>query len=215
MAGMFLCVRRGGKCRGICRGWQRETDAVVVGRFMTLRTMTQARSNPPRALRAAGEASRLRVGSPRHGDGFGSDRHNKLAMKQEIIPDKHLVNIAIKSASNAYAPYSNFHVGAVLLTRDGGTFAGCNVENLSYGLTICAERSAVFSAVAEGCRDFVKIVVAADTEEPISPCGACRQVLAEFNPDMEIILANFQGKSEHFRLSELLPRPATGILGHP
>ncbi len=182
---------------------------------MTIKTMTQTRSNPPRALRAAGEASRLRVGSLRHVSGFGSGLHNKLGMKQDIMPDKKLINIAIESASNAYAPYSKFHVGAVLLTGDGRTFAGCNVENLSYGLTICAERSAVFSAIAEGCRDFMKIVVAADTEEPISPCGACRQVLAEFNPDMEIILANFRGKKERFRLSELLPRPAMGILGRP
>ena len=134
-------------------------------------------------------------------------------MKQDKITTSQLISIAKDAASRAYAPYSKFYVGAALLTGDGRTFAGCNVENLSYGLTICAERTAVFSAVAAGCRDFAKIAVVADTEEPISPCGACRQVLAEFNPDMEIIIANFQGKAESFRLSELLPRPVTGILG--
>lgn len=98
------------------------------------------------------------------------------------------------------------------MAADGRVFTGCNVENISYGLTICAERNAVFAAVAAGCREFSKIVITTDTAEPASPCGACRQVLAEFNPDLEIVLATFQGKSVRFRLSELLPRPTTGIL---
>lgn len=132
----------------------------------------------------------------------------------QITNDK-LITEAIKTASFAYAPYSQFSVGAALLTTDGRIFCGCNVENLSYGLTICAERSAVFAAVAAGCQNFQKIAIVADTEEPISPCGACRQVLAEFHPAMEIILANFKGKSEQFILSELLPRPSKGILGRP
>jgi cytidine deaminase len=126
--------------------------------------------------------------------------------------DNELVTRAIEVAGRAYAPYSKFHVGAVLVGKDGRTFAGCNVENISYGLTICGERNAVFAAVAAGCREFSKIVIVADTEEPASPCGACRQVLAEFNPDLEIVLANFRGKSLNFRLSELLPRPTAGIL---
>jgi len=126
--------------------------------------------------------------------------------------DNELVTKAIEVAGRAYAPYSKFHVGAVLVGKDGRTFAGCNVENISYGLTICGERNAVFAAVAAGCREFSKIVIVADTEEPASPCGACRQVLAEFNPDLEIVLANFRGKSLNFRLSELLPRPTAGIL---
>ncbi len=128
--------------------------------------------------------------------------------------DVQLITMAIQASSHAYAPYSQFSVGAALLTADGRIFCGCNVENLSYGLTICAERSAVFAAVAAGCREFTRIAITADTEEPISPCGACRQVLAEFNPSLEIILANFHGKSERFLLSELLPRPSKGILGH-
>jgi cytidine deaminase len=129
--------------------------------------------------------------------------------------DNELVAQAIEVAGRAYAPYSKFHVGAVLVGKDGRTFAGCNVENISYGLTICGERNAVFAAVAAGCREFSKIVIVADTEEPASPCGACRQVLAEFNPDMQIVLANFRGKSLNFRLSELLPRPTAGILDRP
>ena len=129
--------------------------------------------------------------------------------------DQQLVMQAIDVAGRAYAPYSKFHVGAVLVGKDGRTFAGCNVENVSYGLTICAERNAVFAAVAAGCREFAKIVIVADTEVPASPCGACRQVLAEFNPDLEVVLATFRGKSELFRLSELLPRPCAGILDRP
>jgi cytidine deaminase len=126
--------------------------------------------------------------------------------------DRELITTAIDVASRAYAPYSRFHVGAALVAADGRVFTGCNVENISFGLTICAERNAVFAAVAAGCRTFDKIIIVADTEEPASPCGACRQVLAEFNPDLEIVLSNFHGKTAHFRLSELLPRPTTGIL---
>jgi cytidine deaminase len=128
------------------------------------------------------------------------------------LTDNELITQAIAAASQAYAPYSKFYVGALLVGADGRTFAGCNVENISYGLTICAERNAVFAAVAAGCREFVKIAIVADTDVPASPCGACRQVMAEFNPDLEIILANFRGQSKTYRLSELLPRPSTGIL---
>jgi cytidine deaminase len=129
--------------------------------------------------------------------------------------DQQLVTQAIEVAGRAYAPYSRFHVGAVLVGKDGRIFAGCNVENISFGLTICAERNAVFAAVAAGCREFERIVVVADTAVPASPCGACRQVLAEFNPDLEVVLANFRGLSETFQLSELLPRPCAGILDRP
>ena len=129
--------------------------------------------------------------------------------------DQQLVTQAIEVAGRAYAPYSRFHVGAVLVGKDGRTFAGCNVENISFGLTICAERNAVFAAVAAGCREFEKIVITADTELPASPCGACRQVLAEFNPDLEVVLSNFRGQTETFQLSRLLPRPTAGILDRP
>jgi len=129
--------------------------------------------------------------------------------------DQQLVTQAIEVAGRAYAPYSRFHVGAVLVGKDGRMFAGCNVENISFGLTICAERNAVFAAVAAGCREFARIVIVADTAVPASPCGACRQVLAEFDPDLKIVLANFRGHTEMFRLSKLLPRPTAGILDRP
>lgn len=121
-----------------------------------------------------------------------------------------LLDAAWGARDAAYAPYSNFAVGAALLAEDGRVFVGCNVENISYGLTNCAERVAIGAAVAAGVRRFSAVVVVADTGVPISPCGACRQVLAEFGVE-RVILAN---RSEHleFRLDELLPRAASGIL---
>ena len=124
-----------------------------------------------------------------------------------------LIAVAWEVRERAYAPYSNFKVGAALLSADGQVFQGCNVENISYGLTICAERVAIGAAVAQGVTKFVKVAVVADTKEPVSPCGACRQVLAEFGVKT-IILANKQGSVE-FTLEELLPRASTGILDRP
>jgi cytidine deaminase len=124
-----------------------------------------------------------------------------------------LVEAAWQAREAAYAPYSNFAVGAALLAEDGRIFTGCNVENISYGLTICAERVAMGAAVAAGARKFVGVVVVADTAVPISPCGACRQVLAEFGVP-QVMLANRNERVE-FRLEELLPRAATGILDRP
>lgn len=106
--------------------------------------------------------------------------------------------------------YSNFEVGAAVLGADGRIFVGCNVENLSYGLTMCAERVAIGTAVAAGVREFVGVAVVADTAVPISPCGACRQVLAEFGVP-EVVLAN-RDRRLCFKLEELLPRAAAGIL---
>jgi cytidine deaminase len=112
----------------------------------------------------------------------------------------------------AYAPYSQFAVGAAVETDDGRVFIGCNVENLSFGLTQCAERNAVAAAIAAGARKLQRIAIVSASDEPISPCGACRQVLAEFNPDLLVISATESGKVERFSLGQLLPRPATGIL---
>lgn len=124
-----------------------------------------------------------------------------------------LIAVAWGARERAYAPYSNFKVGAALLSADGQVFQGCNVENISYGLTICAERVAIGAAVAQGVTKFDKVAVVANTKEPVSPCGACRQVLAEFGVKT-IILANKQGSVE-FTLEELLPRASTGILDRP
>jgi cytidine deaminase len=120
-----------------------------------------------------------------------------------------LIDAAWEARERAYAPYSKFAVGAALLAG-GEVVVGCNVENLSYGLTICAERVAVGAAIAAGVRELEAVVVVADTEVPVSPCGACRQVLAEFG-DPLICLANRKERLV-FRLSELLPRASAGIL---
>jgi cytidine deaminase len=124
-----------------------------------------------------------------------------------------LLDAAWGARESAYAPYSNFSVGAALLAEDGRIFLGCNVENISYGLTNCAERVAIGAAVAAGVRRFSAVVVVADTGLPISPCGACRQVLAEFGVP-RVILANLHEHLE-FRLEELLPRASSGILDRP
>lgn len=123
-----------------------------------------------------------------------------------------LIAAAEKARQHAYAPYSNFKVGAALECSGGEVFTGCNVENVSYGLTICAERSAVVAAVAEGCTRFRSIVIVADSDLPVTPCGACRQVLAEFAPALEVAAFNLQGAVFRSTLTELLPRPAEGIL---
>lgn len=124
-----------------------------------------------------------------------------------------LIEAAWQAREMAYAPYSNFQVGAALLAADGRVFSGCNVENISYGLTNCAERVAIGAAVAAGAREFLAVAVVADAGLPISPCGACRQVLAEFDVPL-VMLAN-RSSREQFRLDELLPRASTGILDRP
>lgn len=117
--------------------------------------------------------------------------------------DQELIAAARRACQNAYAPYSGFNVGAALQTRAGRVFTGCNVENASYGLTICAEQVAATKAVSEGERDFEAIAVV--SRGGVTPCGACRQVLAEFNLDLRVIVADLEGNSRQFRLSELLP----------
>ncbi len=127
-----------------------------------------------------------------------------------------LFELAWEVRQNAYAPYSNFRVGAALLTKEGKVFTGCNVENLSFGLTICAERAAVVAAIAAGYTEFVSIAIVSDSANPVSPCGACRQVLSEFvpsNEDMEVRSANPAGAIFQSTLNTLLPRARTGILG--
>lgn len=117
-----------------------------------------------------------------------------------------LCQAAIAARENAVAPFSKFRVGAAVEDEQGRIHTGCNVENASYGLTICAERVAVFKALSEGVRKFRRVAVAADTGDLTPPCGACRQILWEFCGDCEVTLVNLQGKTETFRMSQLLPR---------
>ena len=120
--------------------------------------------------------------------------------------DKELIEKAKRARLKAYAPYSKFKVGAALLTKRGKVYTGANVENATYGLTVCAERIAVFKAANRGDKDFVKIAVVADKNPPVTPCGACRQVLSEFTKDLKIICANLQGKVKTYTLRGLLPQ---------
>ena len=115
-----------------------------------------------------------------------------------------LMDCAIKARENAYSPYSHFAVGAALLCEDGTLFEGCNIENASYGLTNCAERTAIFNAVSEGHIKFKALAVVADTEGPCAPCGACRQVMAEFKIPL-IIMGNLMGNIKIVTIEELLP----------
>jgi homotetrameric cytidine deaminase len=125
---------------------------------------------------------------------------------------KDLIRSALDARLRAYAPYSKFAVGAAVQCKSGAVFAGSNIENISYGLTICAERVGIGTAVAAGEREFVAIAVVADTIEPIVPCGACRQFLAEFSPDLIIVSATVEGDCKVENLSHLLPKPKRGIL---
>ena len=120
---------------------------------------------------------------------------------------KTLTESALDARQNAHAPFSHFQVGAALESSDGRVFTGCNVENATYGLSVCAERVAVFKAISEGARKFRRVAVAADTEVLTPPCGACRQILWEFCGDIELTLTNLHGKTETFRLNDLFPRP--------
>ncbi len=118
-----------------------------------------------------------------------------------------LVEAARGARKHAVAAFSNFKVGAALETADGSVITGCNVENATYGLTICAERVAMFKALSDGHRAFARIAIVADTEAPTPPCGACRQILWEFGGDLEIVLANLTEEKGRHQLKDLLPLP--------
>jgi cytidine deaminase len=123
------------------------------------------------------------------------------------LSDSELIAAARQARERAHAPFSNFTVGAALETSDGQVITGCNIENASYGLTMCAERVAMFKAVSDGHRAFRRIAIVADTEAPTPPCGSCRQILWEFGGDLEVILANSTRETARHRLSALLPHP--------
>jgi cytidine deaminase len=123
------------------------------------------------------------------------------------LDDSELIAAARAARRHARAPYSTFTVGAALLTAGGEVITGCNIENATYGLTICAERVAMFKALSEGHATFTRIAIVCDTAGPTPPCGACRQILWEFGGNLEIILANTRRETGRHRLSELFPHP--------
>ncbi|MFP7295638.1 cytidine deaminase [Neobacillus niacini] len=122
------------------------------------------------------------------------------------MDEKQLLEEAAKAREFAYVPYSNFQVGAALAAKNGKVFHGCNIENASYGMTNCAERTALFNAYSEGVTQFDTLVVVADTEGPVSPCGACRQVISELcDSEMEVVLTNLKGDIQRILVKDLLP----------
>src|SRR5689334_14514541 len=124
-----------------------------------------------------------------------------------MTDDDALINAARRAREHAHAAFSHFKVGAALETADGQVITGCNIENATYGLTMCAERVAMFKALSEGHRRFRRVAVVADTEAPTPPCGSCRQILWEFGGDLEVLLANLRRQTGTYRLAELLPLP--------
>jgi cytidine deaminase len=129
-----------------------------------------------------------------------------------MATEQELVDAAREARERAIVPFSGFKVGAAFETADGHIVTGCNIENASYGLTLCAERVAIFKALSDGCRQFTRVVVVADTAAPTPPCGACRQILWEFAGDVEVILAGMQGVHARYRMADLLPLPFDGRL---
>lgn len=127
----------------------------------------------------------------------------KSSLSSELTNE--LLDAALQARKNAYAPYSNFSVGAAVLTADGQIFTGSNIENASYGATVCAERVAIFKAVSSGYDSIKAIAVIADHPEPVSPCGICRQVLGEFGPHTVVVMANTNGQTRTEGLNVLLP----------
>lgn len=121
--------------------------------------------------------------------------------------DEPLIEAARRARERAHAPFSRFRVGAALETSGGTIVTGCNIENATYGLTMCAERVAVFKAISEGHRAFTRIAIVADTSEPTPPCGPCRQILWEFCGDIEVVLGNLTAETGRYRLNDLLPLP--------
>jgi cytidine deaminase len=124
-----------------------------------------------------------------------------------VSADELLITAAKQARENAHAPYSNFRVGAALRSSAGRIFGGCNVENATYGLSVCAERVAIFKAISEGERGFSSIAVVTDTDSLTPPCGACRQLIWEFCGDVPVTMANLSGKRETIQMKDLFPKP--------
>ena len=128
-------------------------------------------------------------------------------MSQLTEQDRELIEVARGVLRNAHCPYSKFPVGAAVRAADGQVYAGVNVESASYGTTLCAERSAIASAVTAGAQELISVAVATRTQDPAAPCGACRQLLAEFGPSMRVICVGEAGDPEIYSMTELLPEP--------
>jgi len=124
-----------------------------------------------------------------------------------MVEINRLLELALKARENACAAYSNFKVGAALEATSGKIYTGCNIENASYGLTVCAERVALWKALSEGEREFIRIIVASESDRPAPPCGPCRQLLWEYGRNLEVVLANTKGRVVTRRLADLLPEP--------
>jgi cytidine deaminase len=141
-----------------------------------------------------------------------SDARRRGARKRRSAGPDRLVAAARRARAHATAAFSNFKVGAAIETSGGAIVTGCNIENATYGLTMCAERVAMFKAISEGHRTFTRIAIVADTEAPTPPCGACRQILWEFGGNLEIRLANLTSEQGTYRLKDLLPLPFEATL---
>ena len=135
----------------------------------------------------------------------GMSSHVSMCIKGREMTLEELKQLSMEMQKRAYCPYSKFPVGAALECSDGTVYTGCNVENASYPVGTCAERTAICNAISGGHREFVRIVISAQTDAPCLPCGMCRQFMEEFSPDLEVICLNRHGESKTYRLGELLP----------
>ncbi len=169
------------------------------------RRVEQSGARPPRR-------DERRSGKDRRDDSTWRSVPLEITMATEADLAEALVAAATLARTRAHARYSGFKVGAALETSDGDVVTGCNIENATYGLTLCAERVALVKALSDGHAVFTRIVVVADTESPTPPCGPCRQLLWEYCGDIDVILANLEGTTARLRLSDLLPMPFDGRL---
>jgi cytidine deaminase len=178
---------------------------------------TERRQHPDRRRRlpssdAARRDADRRSGTERRNENAWEAVPLELTLAEEGITEESLVAAATAAREKAQARYSGFKVGAALETADGAVVSGCNIENATYGLTLCAERVALVKALSDGRTSFTRIAVVADTEAPTPPCGPCRQLLWEYCGDIDVILANLEGITARLRLSALLPMPFDGRL---
>lgn len=153
------------------------------------------------------EVERRETAERRRGKRRNDDAWEPLQLDEPASNERSLLESARRARENAQAAYSGFRVGAALELPDGTIVAGCNIENATYGLTLCAERVALVKALSEGHTAFARIAIVADTDAPTPPCGPCRQLLWEYCGDIEVVLANLNGPTTRLRLAELLPLP--------